>query len=249
MGPPLIWPPTMNDALKSISLSCRYSPSRRSMSRIASAVSVATSNMVRAFQRLEVALPAEQRLFSTPMTAWVPARLPELRKMMTRSARRSNTVILQNFAMLSTPALVRESDANIIPLSSITPIQYVMPRALCSTQPPVIQAEGYTLLARITDAVLCAGAHSAQFARFVSVAGCAADAGARLPPSFSQSRRSALCVRVSISRLRRNCAVKAAMAPQAANIQIQRLLMVMTTSIRGVVCECGLLLLTIIRAG
>src|SRR5437763_9014516 len=58
----------------------------------------------------------------------VPARFPELNKTITRSPRRSNTVILQNLAMLSMPALVRESEAKIIPLSSITPIQYVMPR-------------------------------------------------------------------------------------------------------------------------
>jgi hypothetical protein len=39
--------------------------------------------------------------------------LPELSSTRTRSPRRSNTVILQNFAMLSMPALVRESDAKI----------------------------------------------------------------------------------------------------------------------------------------
>ena len=42
---------------------------------------------------------------------------------MTRSPRRSNTVILQNLAMLSMPALVRESDAKMIPSSSMTPMQ------------------------------------------------------------------------------------------------------------------------------
>jgi len=79
--------------------------------------------MVRALQRLGAATPAAQRWFSTPITACVPARFPELNKTMTRSPRRSNTVILQNLAMLSTPALVRESEAKMIPWSSITPIQ------------------------------------------------------------------------------------------------------------------------------
>ena len=93
------------------------------MSRIASATSIATSNIVRALQRLAAASPASQRWFSTPITAWVPARLPELSRTMTRSPRRSNTVILQNLAKLSMPAFVRESEAKIIPSSSITPMQ------------------------------------------------------------------------------------------------------------------------------
>ncbi len=59
------------------------------------------------------------------MIACVPARLPELSSTSTRSPRRSNTVILQNFAMLSRPALVRESDAKIMPSSSLTLTQYV----------------------------------------------------------------------------------------------------------------------------
>ena len=57
------------------------------------------------------------------MIACVPARFPELNKTTTRSRRRSNTVILQNLPMSSTPALVRESEAKIIPWSSITPMQ------------------------------------------------------------------------------------------------------------------------------
>ena len=60
---------------------------------------------------------------SHALTAWVPARLPELNNTRTRSPRRSKTVILQNLPMLSMPAFVRESEAKIIPLSNITPIQ------------------------------------------------------------------------------------------------------------------------------
>ncbi len=70
-----------------------------------------------------LASPASQRWFSTLITACVPARLPELNSTMTRSPRRSNTVILQNLAMLSTPAFVLESEAKTIPSSSITPMQ------------------------------------------------------------------------------------------------------------------------------
>ncbi len=113
----------MNDALKPTSLSCKYSPSRRSMSRIASATSIATSNIVRALHRLGTVSPAAQRWSSTPITACVPARLPELSRTITRSPLRSNTVILQNLAMLSMPALVRESDAKMMPSSSLTPMQ------------------------------------------------------------------------------------------------------------------------------
>ena len=55
---------------------------------------------------------------------WCAAyRFPELSRTTTRLSRRSNTVILRNLAKLSTPAFVRESEAKIMPLSSITPIQ------------------------------------------------------------------------------------------------------------------------------
>src|SRR5580704_664256 len=60
------------------------------------------------------------------MTAWVPARLPELSSTSTRSPARSKTVILQNEAKSSTPAWVRESDPRTIPSSRSTPTQYVM---------------------------------------------------------------------------------------------------------------------------
>ena len=88
----------MNEALKLMSLCSRNFPSRRSMSRIASATSIAPSNIVFAVHRLADPLPSAQRWFSTPITAWVPARLPELSSTMTRSPARSNTVILQNLA-------------------------------------------------------------------------------------------------------------------------------------------------------
>jgi len=57
------------------------------------------------------------------MTAWVPARLPELSNTSTRSPLSSNTVILQNEAKSSTPAWVRESDPRTIPSSKRTPTQ------------------------------------------------------------------------------------------------------------------------------
>ncbi len=127
IGSPLICPPMMNEALNGIVLRASASPSRRSVSRTASETSVATSNMVRAVQI--VVLPAggsSPRCFSRLITACVPARLPELKSTMERSPSRSNTVVLQNVEMLSTPALVRESDASTMPSGRSTPTQYVM---------------------------------------------------------------------------------------------------------------------------
>ena len=72
------------------------------------------------------------------MIAWVPARLPELRSTITRSPARSNTVILQNFAKLSRPALVLESDAKIMPSSSLMPTQYV---TLAASRGPALAGE------------------------------------------------------------------------------------------------------------
>ncbi|MGH8584268.1 MAG: hypothetical protein ACREWG_16150 [Gammaproteobacteria bacterium] len=45
-------------------------------------------------------------------------RLPEVSTTMTRSPSTANTFILRNVPTLSTPALVRESEAKIIPASS-----------------------------------------------------------------------------------------------------------------------------------
>ena len=82
--------------------------------------------MVRAVHRLGGPSATSLRCFSTLITACVPARLPELSRTSTRSPARSNTVILQNVAKLSTPAFVRESDARTIPSLSRMPTQYVM---------------------------------------------------------------------------------------------------------------------------
>src|SRR5580698_9127699 len=82
--------------------------------------------MVRAVQRLGGPSVISLHCFSTLITACVPARLPELSRTITRSPGRSNTVILQNLAKLSTPAFVRESDARTIPSLSKMPIQYVI---------------------------------------------------------------------------------------------------------------------------
>src|SRR6266849_4119225 len=125
-GSPLIWPPMMNEALNGLALLSRYLPSRRSISRTASETTTTTSNIVRAFQTLVTPVScASPRCFSTLMTACVPARFPELSKTITRSPGRSNTVILQKVAKLSTPACVRESDASTTPSFRRTPTQYV----------------------------------------------------------------------------------------------------------------------------
>src|SRR6266404_1894486 len=120
----------MKEALNGIGPLSRKGASRRSMSRTASETSTATSNMVRAFHRLGGPSGTSLRCFSTLITACVPAKLPELSKISTRSPGRSNTVILQNLAKLSTPACVRESDARTIPSLSRMPTQYVMYGAL-----------------------------------------------------------------------------------------------------------------------
>src|SRR5689334_4717121 len=116
----------MNEALNAIGPPSRKGASRRSMSRTASATRTTTSNIVRAVHRLGDPPETSLRCFSRLITACVPARLPELSKMITRSPDRSNTVILQNEAKLSTPACVRESDARTIPSLSKMPIQYVI---------------------------------------------------------------------------------------------------------------------------
>ncbi len=90
--------------------------SHRSTSRTAAATRPATSNMVRAFQMVVASTAgASPRCRSVVMTACVPARLPELSNTITRSPGRSNTLILQKLAKLSTPACVRESEANTMP--------------------------------------------------------------------------------------------------------------------------------------
>ncbi len=80
-----------------------------------------------------VVVGTRTRSMSRLMTACVPARLPELSSTSTRSPTRSKTVILQNVATSSKPALVRESDASTIPSRISMPTQYVTPRALPST--------------------------------------------------------------------------------------------------------------------
>ena len=115
----------MNEALNVTSLASSDGPSRRSMSRIASDTRLAASNMVRTFHSDAGLSGSSPRCLSRLMMACVPARLPELRSTSTRSPVRSNSVILQNFATLSRPAFVLESDAKIMPSSSLMPTQYV----------------------------------------------------------------------------------------------------------------------------
>ena len=52
------------------------------------------------------------------MTLWVMERLPEDSTAITRSPTSSHTIILLKVAMLSAPALVRESDAKTMPSST-----------------------------------------------------------------------------------------------------------------------------------
>jgi hypothetical protein len=65
----------MNDALNRMSLSAKYGPSRRSMSRIASASKFATSNIIRAFHKLRAAPSASPRCLSALIT---DAKIPSI---------------------------------------------------------------------------------------------------------------------------------------------------------------------------
>ena len=74
------------------------------------------------------------RWLSPPRMRWsimdsafcVIDRLPEDSATMTRSPSSANTRIFEKRAMWSTPALVRESEAKIMPASSAMATQYVM---------------------------------------------------------------------------------------------------------------------------
>ncbi len=95
-----------------------YGPSRAFTSRSASPRNWATWNSDVAFHTWCSASPPRARC-STMLTAFcVTDRLPEESITMTRSASRAKTRIFEKRAMWSTPALVRESDAKIIPASS-----------------------------------------------------------------------------------------------------------------------------------
>ena len=59
-----------------------------------------------------------ERIFSSETTLCVVARLPDDSKTINRSPTISHTIILQKVAMLSGPALVRESEAKTMPFST-----------------------------------------------------------------------------------------------------------------------------------
>ncbi len=96
----------------------RYGASRALISRNESPTSRATSNIDWAFQRLSSLSPARARWSRLLSALCVTARLPDDSVTMTRSPSLANTFILENRAIWSTPALVRESEAKIIPASS-----------------------------------------------------------------------------------------------------------------------------------
>ena len=96
MSSPAIWPPRMKEALNFSPPLSRKGPSRRSIARIASDTTLATSNIEPTDQMCGGSAAA--RWPSTLITACVAARPPELRSTSTRSPARSKTVILQNLA-------------------------------------------------------------------------------------------------------------------------------------------------------
>src|SRR6056297_570919 len=72
-------------------------------------------------------------------TACVVARLPEDSNVMTRSPGSAQTDILRKVEMLSSPALVRVSDMNTSPRSSISPTQYVIRASLLTDVDPDLE--------------------------------------------------------------------------------------------------------------
>jgi hypothetical protein len=87
-------------------------------SRNASPIRRATSNIDSAFHSVRRSSPARLRCSRRLSAFCVMERLPDESVVMTRSPSRANTFIFENRAIWSTPALVRESDAKIIPASS-----------------------------------------------------------------------------------------------------------------------------------
>ncbi|MFO1414334.1 MAG: hypothetical protein U1F10_10605 [Burkholderiales bacterium] len=96
----------------------RYGPSRVFTSRSESPRSRATSNIDSAFHRCIWLSPPRDFISRMLSAFWVIDRLPEHMVTMTRLPSRANTFILEKRAIWSTPALVRESEAKIIPASS-----------------------------------------------------------------------------------------------------------------------------------
>src|SRR5262249_49923965 len=84
------------------------------------------SNIEVAFHRCTSPSPARARCSRMLRAFCVSERLPELSATMIRSPSRAKTRILEKRAIWSTPALVRESDAKIIPASSDMATQYVI---------------------------------------------------------------------------------------------------------------------------
>ena len=98
-------------------LCIRIGASRLFASRSASPIRRATSNIDPAFDRWSALSPARARCSSMLSAFWVMDRLPEDSVTMTRSPSLATMRILEKRAIWSTPALVRESEAKIIPAS------------------------------------------------------------------------------------------------------------------------------------
>src|SRR5687767_2718965 len=103
----------------------RNGASRRCISRSASPTRMAASYIDGTFQIVSWSgrLWWRSRMLVTP---WVIARFPDDSTTITRSSFFSYTRIFVNVSMWSTPALVRESDAKIMPLSRRRAQQYVI---------------------------------------------------------------------------------------------------------------------------
>ncbi|RWA49139.1 hypothetical protein AU476_31100 [Cupriavidus sp. UYMSc13B] len=112
---PRTWPPKIRLTLNSMPASRSACASRLCTWRTASPTMEAASNMSRAVHSECFSSWFSARIWRTD---WLIARLPAVISTITRSPGSSNTVILRDVEMASTPALVRESDRNTRPVSS-----------------------------------------------------------------------------------------------------------------------------------
>ena len=113
----------MKEAEKSEGFSSMTSCSFRRTSRTVSPTRRAAWNIVLTLAIDVSSGPRSIFSFRSEITDCVKARFPAESMTSTRSPTRSQTCILENTEMLSTPALVRVSDAKMIPRSSRKPTQ------------------------------------------------------------------------------------------------------------------------------
>ena len=131
-----------------MSLSSRYSPSRRSMSRIASATSIATSNIVRALQRLANAAPSRSAASARRSRPAFRRGCPNSSRTMTRSPRaleHRHLAELGDIVHAGVRARIRREDHALVEHYADT-VSHA-PRFLINRRLLLARFPGYTLFA------------------------------------------------------------------------------------------------------